>query len=60
MATIALVEPEPPGYHVYSAFSMPRMGLPSLGAVLKQQGHDVAIYCQSIQAARVEDLLAAD
>ncbi|MBU0610253.1 MAG: B12-binding domain-containing radical SAM protein [Armatimonadetes bacterium] len=60
MATIALVEPEPPGYHVYSAFSMPRMGLPSLGAVLKQQGHDVTIYCQSIEAARVEDLLAAD
>lgn len=60
MATIALVEPEPPGYHVYSAFSMPRMGLPSLGAVLKQQGHRVTIYCQSIRAARIEDLLAAD
>ncbi len=60
MATIALVEPEPPGYHVYSAFSMPRMGLPSLGAMLKQAGHSVRIYCQSIRAARVDELLAAD
>jgi len=60
MARIALVEPEPPGYHVYSGFDMPRMGLPSLGAMLKQHGHDVTIYCQSIRAARVEDLLAAD
>lgn len=60
MATIVLVEPELPGYHVYSAFRMPRMGLPSLGAVLKQHGHDVSIYCQSIRAARIDDLLAAD
>jgi radical SAM superfamily enzyme YgiQ (UPF0313 family) len=60
MAIIALVEPEPPGYHVYSGFKMPRMGLPSLGAVLKQQGHDVRIYCQSIRPAQIEDLLAAD
>jgi radical SAM superfamily enzyme YgiQ (UPF0313 family) len=60
MAKIALVEPEPPGYHVYSAFKMPRMGLPSLGAVLRQQGHEVSIYCQSIRAARTAELLAAD
>lgn len=60
MASIALVEPQPPGYHVYSAFNMPRMGLPSLGAMLRQQGHEVSIYCQSIRAARVSELLAAD
>lgn len=60
MATIALVEPEPPGCHVFSGFRMPRMGLPSIGAVLKQQGHRVSIYCQSIRAARTEELLTAD
>lgn len=60
MATIALVEPEPPGFHVYSGFNMPRMGLPSIGAVLKQHGHRVNIYCQSIRAAGIADLLGAD
>jgi anaerobic magnesium-protoporphyrin IX monomethyl ester cyclase len=60
MSRAVLVEPEPPGYHVYSGFRMPRMGLPSLGAVLTQRGHEVTIYCQDIQPARVEDLLAAD
>ena len=51
MATIALVEPEPPGYHVYSGFKLPRMGLPSIGAVLWRLGHRVSIYCQNIRAA---------
>jgi radical SAM superfamily enzyme YgiQ (UPF0313 family) len=60
MATIALVEPEPPGYHVYSAFELPRMGLPSIGAVLKRLGHRVQIFCQSIRPARREELLEAD
>ena len=45
---------------VYSGFKMPRMGLPSIGAVLRREGHEVSIYCQSIRAARIEDLLAAD
>ncbi|MCX6641374.1 MAG: radical SAM protein [bacterium] len=41
---ITLIEPEPAGFHVFSHFQMPRLGLPILGAILKKQGCDVNIH----------------
>ena len=41
---IALIEPEAPGFHVFSHFKMPRLGLPLLGAILSHRGYDVSIY----------------
>jgi radical SAM superfamily enzyme YgiQ (UPF0313 family) len=60
MASIALIEPRAPGYHVYSFASLPRLGLPSLGAVLRDLGHRVRIYCQGLGRARGSDILQAD
>jgi anaerobic magnesium-protoporphyrin IX monomethyl ester cyclase len=60
MASIALVEPKAPGYHVYSYASLPRLGLPSIGAVLRELGHRVRIYCQGMGRLPVADLLRAD
>jgi len=60
MATIALIEPQAPGYHVYSFAALPRLGLPSLGAVLRGLGHQVRIYCQGLARVRLPDLLDAD
>jgi radical SAM superfamily enzyme YgiQ (UPF0313 family) len=41
---ITLIEPEPPGFHVFSHFKLPRLGLPLLGAILRNQGHQVRIH----------------
>ena len=41
---IRLIEPEPPGMHVWAKVLLPRLGLPIIAATLKAQGHDVLIY----------------
>ena len=40
---IWLVEPPPPDLHVFSLVNLPRLGLPILGAILKQRGYEVTI-----------------
>lgn len=55
-----LIEPQPPGYHVYSRFALPRLGLPILGAVLKKKGIDVSIYCQDFQPIDYDEVLSSD
>mgnify|MGYP005837752743 FL=1 len=57
---VTLVEPQPPGYHVYSRIALPRLGLPILGAMLKQRGIDVTIYCQAFTRLDYRDLLSSD
>ncbi|TKJ41290.1 radical SAM protein [candidate division LCP-89 bacterium B3_LCP] len=41
---ITLIEPEAPGFHVFSQFKMPRLGLPLLGAILKKRGYEVNLH----------------
>jgi anaerobic magnesium-protoporphyrin IX monomethyl ester cyclase len=60
MASIALVEPQAPGYHVYSFAALPRLGLPSIGAVLRDLGHQVRIYCQGLTGLPLAEILKAD
>ncbi|MEN6355453.1 MAG: radical SAM protein [Armatimonadota bacterium] len=57
---VTFVEPKPPGYHVYSGIALPRLGLPLMGAMLKNKGIDVSIYCQDIQDVDYTDLLTSD
>jgi len=57
---ITLIEPQPPGYHVYSRFALPRLGLPILGAMLKRRGIDVSIYCQDFYPLDFDDILSSD
>jgi radical SAM superfamily enzyme YgiQ (UPF0313 family) len=45
---ITLIEPAPPGFHVFSRFMLPRLGLPLLGAILRDQGHQVRIHLGSL------------
>jgi len=47
---ITLIEPEPAGFHVFSRFPMPRLGLPLLGAILKRQGYEVRVHIGACQA----------
>lgn len=45
---VALIEPGAPGYHVFKKFVLPRLGLPILGAILKNLGHEVRIFCEDL------------
>ncbi len=45
---IALIEPRSPDYHVYSGVVIPRLGLPLLGTILKNKGHEVRVYNESL------------
>ncbi len=59
---ILLIEPDPAGFHVFSRFKMPRLGLPLLGAILKQTGYEVLIHIgtptrQEMQAYGVFDIV---
>ena len=57
---VTLIEPQPPGYHVYSRVALPRLGLPILGAMLKQKGIEVTIYCQDFEPIDYSDVLSSD
>ena len=54
------IEPSPPGFHVFSAFKLPRLGLPQMGTILKEKGYDVRIYCPDIAAINWDEVLSAD
>jgi len=45
---ITLIEPRSPDYHVYSGVVIPRLGLPLLGTILRDKGHEVKIYNESL------------
>ncbi len=57
---IRLIEPEPPGMHVYAKVLLPRLGLPIIGATLKSHGHDVLIYSPQMAPIDRDDLHGAD
>lgn len=60
MADIALVEPRAPRLNVFSYAALPRLGLPSMAAVLRNLGHRVRIYCQGLASLPMGEILAAD
>lgn len=58
---IVLIEPKSPGFHVFSKFKLPRLGLPILGAVLERElGANVKIYFQECSKIDWSEVLAAD
>jgi anaerobic magnesium-protoporphyrin IX monomethyl ester cyclase len=57
---IRLIEPEPPGMHVWSKILLPRLGLPIIAATLKQHGHDVLIYSPQMAPVDWDDVHSAD
>jgi anaerobic magnesium-protoporphyrin IX monomethyl ester cyclase len=57
---IRLIEPEPPGMNVFSKVMMPRLGLATIGAALKSQGHDVSIYVPQFSAVDWNDVYTSD
>jgi anaerobic magnesium-protoporphyrin IX monomethyl ester cyclase len=57
---IRLIEPEPPGMHVYAKVNLPRLGLPIIAATLKARGHDVLIYSPQMAPIDWDDVNSAD
>jgi anaerobic magnesium-protoporphyrin IX monomethyl ester cyclase len=57
---IRLIEPKPPGPNVYDLSLLPRLGLPLIGGILRQQGHDVRIYCEMLAPVDWADVEQAD
>lgn len=57
---VALIEPQPPGYHIYSRCALPRLGLPILGAILKRKGIEVSIHVQDFGPLDFAEILSAD
>lgn len=47
---IILIEPGSPGFHVFSKYPIPRLGLPMIGTILRNMGHEVTILCEDILA----------
>ncbi|MBC7293564.1 MAG: cobalamin B12-binding domain-containing protein, partial [Thermoleophilia bacterium] len=57
---ITLIEPAAPGFHVYSFVRQLRLGLPLLGALLTQRGHEVRVYAESLHEVDWDDVLSSD
>jgi radical SAM superfamily enzyme YgiQ (UPF0313 family) len=52
---ILLIEPKSPNYHVFSKFTIPRLGLPQLGAILKKEGYTVKIILEELEPKKRMD-----
>ena len=57
---IVMVEPKSPGHHVFSFVHLPRLGLPILGTLAAQAGHQVKIFIEEIQPIDQTSLAWAD
>jgi anaerobic magnesium-protoporphyrin IX monomethyl ester cyclase len=57
---IRLIEPEPPGTHVWSKVLLPRLGLPIIAATLKSHGHDVLVYNPTMAPIDWDDVHSSD
>jgi len=57
---IRLIEPEPPGTHVWAKVLLPRLGLPIIAAALKTHGHDVLVYNPTMAPIDWDDVITSD
>lgn len=57
---ITLIEPKSPGMHVYSRVKLPRLGLPLIGTILRDEGHDVKIYAEEINEVDFDRIKESD
>ncbi|MGD2142957.1 MAG: radical SAM protein [Anaerolineae bacterium] len=57
---IRLVEPRAPGLNVFDRALLPRLGLPLIGRVLADHGHDVRIYVETLAAINWDEIEQAD
>ena len=56
---IRLIEPKAPGLNVFDRALLPRLGLPLLGRLLAERGHDVRIYVETLAPVDWADVTEA-
>ena len=56
---VVFIEPAAPGFHVYSFIKQLRLGLPLLGAILQERGHEARVYVESLADVDWDDVLSA-
>jgi radical SAM superfamily enzyme YgiQ (UPF0313 family) len=57
---IRLIEPRAPGLNVFDRARLPRLGLPLLGHLLAERGHDVRIYVETLAPIDWADVAETD
>jgi radical SAM superfamily enzyme YgiQ (UPF0313 family) len=57
---IRLIEPKSPGLNVFDRALLPRLGLPLIGRMLVDAGHDVRIYVETLSPVDWDDIALAD
>ncbi len=57
---IALVEAGTPSTHIYSMAHLPRIGIPTMGAMLKDRGYECDLWFQSMSEVRDEQFKGYD
>lgn len=57
---IVMIEPNPPGAHVFKRMALPRLGAVILGTILRNNGFTVKVYVECIEEIDIADLLTAD
>ena len=57
---IRLIEPRAPGLNVFDQARLPRLGLPLLGQLLAERGHDVRIYVETLAPVDWSDVAEAN
>lgn len=60
MKKVSLIEAKSTRENVYSRVKLMRLGLPIIGATLKQAGHDVRIYVEDLGPINWDDVYASD
>lgn len=57
---ITLIEPSPPGFHIYTFIRQVRIGLPLIATLLRDRGHDVKVYAESLGDMDWNRVLSSD
>lgn len=57
---IRLIEPKAPGINVFDQVRLPRLGLPLIGRMLADAGHDVRIYVETLAPIDWADIAQSD
>ena len=57
---IALIEPKPPGFHIFTKMALPRLGTVLLGSILKKAGYEVESFVETASELDIEQLMTAD
>jgi len=60
LRNIVMVEPKPPGRHVFSRSYVPRLGLPILGTMASMRGIQTRILFEQVTPVKAEELAGAE